>query len=95
MRYTYTHSSRAYNANIWGLRKDPFVKEESKRILNIDIDDVDKIAVTGGKSDSLESIYKNVEVILGLVVRKMFNLNLRPLHLNKWVLDGQVIMVQV
>ena len=31
--------------------------------LNIDVKDVDIIAVTGGKSDSLESIYKNVEVI--------------------------------
>ena len=31
--------------------------------LNIDVKDVDMIAVTGGKSDSLESIYKNVEVI--------------------------------
>ena len=31
--------------------------------LNIDVKDVDMIAVTGGKSDSLENIYKNVEVI--------------------------------
>ncbi|MAX50158.1 MAG: pantothenate kinase [Gammaproteobacteria bacterium] len=31
--------------------------------LNIDVKDVDMIAVTGGKSDSLESIYKNIEVI--------------------------------
>ena len=31
--------------------------------INIDIDLIDKIAVTGGKSDSLESIYKTIEVI--------------------------------
>ena len=31
--------------------------------INIDIDLIDRIAVTGGKSDSLESLYKNIEVI--------------------------------
>ena len=42
---------------------DHSMLDEIFKHLNIDIDDVDKIAVTGGKSDSLESIYKNVEVI--------------------------------
>ena len=39
------------------------ILDEIFNYLNIDTKDVDIIAVTGGKSDSLESIYKNVEVI--------------------------------
>ena len=31
--------------------------------INIDIDLIEKIVVTGGKSDSLESIYKTIEVL--------------------------------
>ena len=42
---------------------DHSMLDEIFKHLNIDIDDVDKIAVTGGKSDTFESIYKNVEVI--------------------------------
>ena len=39
------------------------ILDEIFNYLNIDIKDVDKIAVTGGKSDSLKNIYRNVEVI--------------------------------
>ena len=39
------------------------ILDEIFNYLDIDTKDVDMIAVTGGKSDSLESIYKNIEVI--------------------------------
>jgi len=39
------------------------ILDEIFNYLDIDTKDVDTIAVTGGKSDSLENIYKNVEVI--------------------------------
>ena len=39
------------------------ILDEIFNYLDIDTKDVDMIAVTGGKSDSLENIYKNVEVI--------------------------------
>jgi len=42
---------------------DHSILDEIFNHLNIDVKDVDMIAVTGGKSDSLESIYKNIEVI--------------------------------
>jgi len=42
---------------------DHSILDEIFSHLNIDVKDVDMIAVTGGKSDSLESIYKNIEVI--------------------------------
>jgi len=42
---------------------DHSILDEIFNHLNIDVKDVDMIAVTGGKSDSLESIYKNIEVL--------------------------------
>ena len=42
---------------------DHSILDEIFNHLNIDVKNVDVIAVTGGKSDSLESIYKNIEVI--------------------------------
>tara|TARA_B100000214_G_scaffold262948_1_gene194405 strand:- start:3555 stop:4364 length:810 start_codon:yes stop_codon:yes gene_type:complete len=42
---------------------DHSILDEIFNHLNIDVKNVDMIAVTGGKSDSLESIYKNIEVI--------------------------------
>ena len=42
---------------------DHSILDEIFNHLNIDVKNVDMIAVTGGKSDSLENIYRNVEVI--------------------------------